>query len=303
MNVLSLFDGISCGRIALERAGIPVTNYFASEIDKTAIAISKHNYPDTQQFGDVIKINKSHIEYMMPDLIIGGSPCQGFSQAGEQLAFEDPRSKLFFEFVRILNLAKDINPSVLFLLENVKMKKEHEDVISNILQCEPVHVNSNLVSAQNRKRVYWSNFFSVGFEPKDKGLLMYEILQEYHNKPVKNISNYNPVVKKNYVQWDVSGKGYNSQQDRAFFENGKFGCFPNARATTKRKIIVGADFRHYRDLTWTECERLQTVTDGYTQGIKGVSEGQALCALGNGWTVDVIAHIFKHIPLVQSIPQ
>lgn len=293
MNVLSLFDGMSCGRIALECAGIPVTNYFASEIDKSAIAISKHNYPDIIHIGDVTKVGGMYIN-PVPDLIIAGSPCQGFSQAGEQLAFEDPRSKLFFEFVRILKEVRFHNPYVKFLLENVEMKKEHEDRISNILQCEPTHINSNLLSAQNRKRVYWSNFFSPGFEPKDKGILLYEILEENPNKPIKSIAQYSPVMKKNYVQWDVSGKGYNSQQDRAFFENGKFGCFPNARATTKRKLYVSP--HSYRDLTWTECERLQTVPDGYTQNIKGVSEGQALCALGNGWTVDVISHIFSHLP-------
>lgn len=294
MNVLSLFDGMSCGRIALDRAGIKVTNYFASEIEKSAIAISKHNWPDIIHLGDVTKISGHYIN-PVPDLIIAGSPCQGFSQAGEQLAFDDPRSRLFFEFVRILKEVRYRNPNVLFLLENVEMKQEHEDTISNILQCEPSHINSNLVSVQNRKRVYWSNFFSPGFEPENKGLLLYEILEEDHGKQVKDISAYTPVTKRNYVQWDVSGKGYNSQQDRAFFENGKFGCFPNARATTKRKIIVDGSMRRYRDLNWTECERLQTVPDGYTQNIKGVSEGQALCALGNGWTVDVIAHIFKHI--------
>lgn len=292
INVLSLFDGISCGRIALERSGIKVNNYYASEIDKSAIAISKNNWPDIIHVGDVTKIGGMYFN-PIPDLIIAGSPCQGFSQAGEGLAFEDPRSKLFGEFVRILKEVKRINPNVLFLLENVKMKKEHEDIISNALQCGPVHINSAMLSAQNRKRVYWSNFFSRGFEPMDKGVLLYEILEDKVDKPVKSVSSYSPVMKANYLQWDVSGKGYNSQQDRAYYDNGKFGCFPNARATTKRKLYVTP--HSYRDLTWTECERLQTLPDGYTQNVKGVSEGQALCAIGNGWTVDVIAHILTHL--------
>lgn len=291
MNVLSLFDGMSCGRIALERAGIKVTNYYASEIDKYPIRISTFNYPDIHQLGNVtkIKIDKGR----KIDLLIAGSPCQGFSFAGKQLNFEDSRSKLFFEFERILKECRRYNPDVLFLLENVDMKPEYQNVISEILGVSPIIINSNLVSAQNRKRLYWTNIPNIQ-QPKDKGLLMLDILQENHGKKTVNIECFNPVMTKNYVQFDVSGKGYKSQQDRAFYENGKFGCFPNARATTKRKIITGLGINHYRDLTLTECERLQTVPDGYTN-VPGVSEGQALCALGNGWTVDVITHIFKHI--------
>lgn len=149
MRVLSLFDGISCGRLALERAGVAVTNYYASEIDKHAIKVSKNNYPDIVQLGDVNDWqNWGDLDV---DLVIGGSPCQGFSFAGKQLAFDDPRSALFWKFVDILNYYK---PKY-FLLENVRMKKEYQDVISKALGVEPIVINSSLVSAQNRVRWYW----------------------------------------------------------------------------------------------------------------------------------------------------
>lgn len=156
MKVLSLFDGISCGRVALERAGIPVETYYASEIDKYAIQIAQKNYPDTIQIGDVTKVDFS--EYIgKVDLIIGGSPCQGFSFAGKQLNFNDPRSKLFFEFLRAV---RTIKPKY-FLLENVKMKKEFQDIISERLGVQPIEINSALVSAQNRIRLYWTNIPST----------------------------------------------------------------------------------------------------------------------------------------------
>ena len=175
LNVLSLFDGMSCGQIALERAGIKVNNYFASEIDKYAIQVAKYNYPNMQHIGDVTQVKA--IELPKIDLLIGGSPCQGFSFAGKQLNFEDPRSKLFFEFVRMLNEIRETNPDVLFLLENVKMKKEFQDVITEHLGVEPIEINSNLLSAQNRKRIYWTNIPGVTI-PNDKGILLKDIVHE-----------------------------------------------------------------------------------------------------------------------------
>ena len=151
MNVLSLFDGMSCGQIALNRAGINYDNYFASEIDKYAIKVTKNNYPDTIHIGNVLDVKSEDLPGI--DLLIGGSPCQGFSFAGKQLNFNDPRSKLFFEFVRLLEECK---PKY-FLLENVKMKKEYQNIITEMLGVEPIEINSNLVSAQNRKRLYWTN--------------------------------------------------------------------------------------------------------------------------------------------------
>lgn len=168
MNVLSLFDGMSCGQIALERAGIKVENYYAAEIDKYAIQVTKANYPNTIHLGDVTKVRD-----IKCDLLIGGSPCQGFSFAGKQLNFEDERSKLFFEFVRLLNECK---PKY-FLLENVKMKKEYQDVITSYLGVEPIEINSALVSAQNRKRLYWTNIPGV-CQPEDKGILLKDIVHE-----------------------------------------------------------------------------------------------------------------------------
>jgi len=189
VNVLSLFDGMSCGRLALERAGFPVTNYFASEIDKYAIQVAKANFPDTVHLGDVTELqthdgrlfvhdeqwqtlNKGAYKRKI-DLLIGGSPCQGFSFAGKQLNFDDPRSKLFFEFVRLL---KALKPKY-FLLENVNMKKEYQDVISDLLGCKPVDINSNRVSAQNRRRLYWTNI-PVRSMPENKHVYLKDILED-----------------------------------------------------------------------------------------------------------------------------
>lgn len=178
MNVLSLFDGMSCAMIALERAGIVVDNYYASEVDKFAIKVSKENYPNIIQLGD---INTWRNGWDLPkiDLVIGGSPCQGFSFAGKQLAFDDARSKLFFEYLEILRTIKCYNPQVKFLLENVRMKKEYLDVISDLLGVEPININSALLSAQNRNRYYWCNWNVE--QPKDRGILLKDIL-EYDEK-------------------------------------------------------------------------------------------------------------------------
>lgn len=173
MNVLSLFDGISCGQVALERAGIKVSNYYASEIDKYAIKITQRNHPKTIQLGDIETINLMSLPKI--DLLMGGSPCQGFSFAGKQLNFNDSRSKLFFNFVEILGKLLKFNPSVKFLLENVKMKKEYQNVISMFLGVEPIEINSALVSAQNRKRLYWTNIDGVK-QPKDRGILLKDIV-------------------------------------------------------------------------------------------------------------------------------
>lgn len=171
MRVLSLFDGIACGYEALQRAWIPIDVYYASEIDKYAIQIAQKNHPDIIQLGDVCEI-KGGGNLKDIDLIMWGSPCQGFSIAGKMLNFNDPRSKLFFEFVR---LVKEIKPKY-FLLENVKMKKEWIDIISSELWVQPIEINSGLVSAQNRRRLYRTNIPGVS-QPKDKGILLKDILQ------------------------------------------------------------------------------------------------------------------------------
>jgi site-specific DNA-cytosine methylase len=263
MNVLSLFDGMSCGRIALGRAGIPVTNYYASEIDKYAIEVAKKNWPSTVHLGDVRDVMwPETFEGQRIDLLLGGSPCQGFSFAGKQLNFDDPRSKLFFEYVRILKEAKPR----WFLLENVRMKQESQDIISDMLGVRPVAINSSLVSAQNRYRLYWTNIpFDI---PADKGLVLQDILEH------------------GYVDRDKS-----HCLDANYFKGGN----PKQYFEKHRRQLAFNDDSFcglYRKLLPIECERLQTVPDNYTQG---VSNTQRYRMLGNGWTVDVIAHILRGI--------
>lgn len=188
MIVLSLFDGMSCAQIALKQLGVPVEKYYSSEIDKFAIKQTQLNFPDTIQLGDVNNWESWDIHWSSIDLVCAGSPCQGFSFAGKQLAFDDPRSKLFFVFVEILNNCRLFNPNVKFLLENVDMKKDHLRVISEYVGLFPVKINSALVSAQNRERWYWTDIRTkrVGMfneiytdipRPKDKGILLKDILQ------------------------------------------------------------------------------------------------------------------------------
>jgi DNA (cytosine-5)-methyltransferase 3A len=177
MRVLSLFDGISAGQLALQRAGIDVETYYASEIDKYAIQVTKKNFPNTIHLGDITKWKEWDIDWSTIDLVIGGSPCQGFSFAGKQLNFEDPRSRLFFVFVDICHRVIDENPKMKFLLENVRMKKEYQDVITQYMGVSPIAINSSLVSAQNRYRLYWTNISNVS-EPDDRGILLRDILEE-----------------------------------------------------------------------------------------------------------------------------
>jgi len=172
MNVLSLFDGMSCGQIALNKLGIDYDKYFACEIDKYAMQVTQHNFPDTVQLGDVQFVTKETFGNHKIDLVVGGSPCQGFSFAGKMLNFDDPRSKLFFEYVR---LVKELKPKY-FLLENVKMKKESQDIISKYMGVEPIEINSSLVSAQTRKRLYWTNIPNVS-QPEDKGVVLKDVIE------------------------------------------------------------------------------------------------------------------------------
>jgi site-specific DNA-cytosine methylase len=284
MNVLSVFDGMSCGQIALNKVGIKYENYFASEIDEYAIKVTKHNFPNTKHIGDVTKIKGANLPKI--DLFIGGSPCQGFSFAGKGLNFDDPRSKLFFEFVRLL---EETNPKY-FLLENVRMKKEHEEVITQYLKVEPININSALLTAHNRPRLYWTNIPNVE-QPKDLGILIRDIrdsqIENYEYIPVEKTINRE--YKKNYLQYDINGKGHGSQDQRAYYQDNKHGCLDTG-ASGKAKILE-IDGR-VRKTTRNEAERLQGVPDNYTNC---VSRAQAMKMLGNGWTVDIIAHIFKNI--------
>ena len=333
MRVLSLFDGISCGRVALERAGIPIEKYYASEIDKYAIQITQKNYPDTTQVGDVCKLDGTKLGDI--DLLIGGSPCQGFSFAGKQLNFIDPRSRLFIEFVRILN---EVKPKY-FLLENVKMKQEYQDIISKYLGVKPIEINSNLLSAQNRKRLYWTNLpLEV---PTDKGIMLKDIVHECTDGlTADDLSEYVVPFDKTLQILDkevqVGKIGYfrkDSQANRVYSIHGKavtlcgeagggaakmgqylFGCITPDRVDKRQNgqrfntgykfYTLTAQDRHgvlvdgyIRKLTPIECERLQTLPDNYTDGIP---KAQRYKALGNGWTVDVISHIFVGLEVVKK---
>lgn len=304
MNVLSLFDGISSGQLALQRAGIKYDKYFASEIDKHAIKVTQTNFPNTIQLGDITKIQSKDLPRI--DLLLGGSPCQGFSFCGKQLNFEDPRSKLFFEYVRLL---KETRPKY-FLLENVCMKKEYQDVISKELGVEPVLINSALVSAQNRRRLYWTNIPNV-IQPKDKGIKLIDIInqdydgiwvyprgtnpggiQHYNGKgPSITISSWQHnffiaqgAAKRTRYKRDINKTTHTVTEIRKDEK-------ANAQLTSERHRLVNIN-DNLRKFTPEEVEQLQTVPIGYTSSI---SNNQRFRCLGNGWTVDVIAHIFNNI--------
>ena len=210
MKVLSLFDGMSCGRIALRELGITPETYYASEIDRHAIAQTQYNFPDTVQLGDVTRWREWDIDWEHIDLVMGGSPCQGFSFAGKQLAFDDPRSCLFFVFAEILTHARRCNPGVKFLLENVNMKKEHMRVISQYVGVFPVNINSALVSAQNRNRWYWTDIrtrreglfgdvYSDIPQPEDRGIVLRDILDtDVDEKYYLSEAAIKRVLRKNY---------------------------------------------------------------------------------------------------------
>ncbi len=305
MKVMSLFNGMNCGYIALERSGYNPNLYLSAEIDKYAIQIAQKNYPKTVQLGDVINVRKmveagifGHI-----DLLIGGSPCQGFSFAGKQLAFNDPRSQLFFEYLYILQALRKTNPNIKFLLENVKMKKQHLDVITGFLGVEPILINSALVSAQSRQRYYWCNWAVE--QPLDGGIMLKDIIEDGEVDRDKSYcidanywkgTNLEQYLKKKRRQivfnYSSSGRG-NGRVEHRFYEAEKSHSL-TAVGYSKRAFTGVYDKNNIRKLTPIECERLQTLPDNYSEG---VSNSQRYKMLGNGWTVDVIAHIFRSMPL------
>ena len=320
MNVLSLFDGMSCGRIALERAGIKVDNYFASEINKKSMEISKKNYPDIIQLGNVCNIKyKDGVLYsdngsysVKIDLIIGGSPCQTFSSLGNNSGFNG-KSGLFYEYVRL----KEETDANNFLLENVKMKTEWKEEITEQLGVSPIELNSKNVSAQNRPRLYWSN---ISFAtPHDLHITLSDIIEKdvdekyYLTDKAKVYITQKDRLKKQLV--NLNGNSNHKAITllaRYTGLNGTFlvvdcnGKLDNEKAGTltaryaKGVASFGGDSFVYdmedigleriRRFTPTECERLQTVPEGYTEGVADTHRYEML---GNGWTVDIIAHIFK----------
>lgn len=299
-SILSLFDGISCLRIALERLGIHFENYYASEIEPNCIKLSKENYDDVIHIGDVYEITESNeyqgIEPNELDLLVGGSPCQGFSLLGNQLNFDDPRSKLFFDFVDILNHYKP----KFFLLENVLMsRKQWTDIINEYMGVEGVLINSKLVSAQERKRLYWANWDIS--QPSDKNIGLGDILTSNHDWSASYIAGrkINPLTQKRedsnpdipytqalHVKDNGDDKAYcltTVQKDSIISNKPPKSRIPNAFVD----LEMGVDWRYF---TLLECERLQTLPEGYT---KAVSDNQGFKMIGNGWTVDVIVHIFE----------
>lgn len=281
MNVLSLFDGISSGMIALERAGIHVSTYYASEVDKYAIKVSQHNYPDIIQLGDVTKVDSEIFKGQNIDLLLGGSPCTGFSTSGKMLNFEDPQSKLFFEYVRLL---KELSPKY-FLLENVVMKQEWQDIISEAVGVEPILINSKLVSGQDRKRLYWTNIPNVS-APEDKGITFQHLCGRMVGRRINPLTgtrdDYNKDIKiAQYIETRIDGKTNcltTVQKDNIVLQQ-----------PVQRELANNVEFRY---LTAEEYEGLQTVPIGYTSV---VSDNQRKKMLGNGWTVDVISHILSFI--------
>jgi len=281
MNVVSLFDGMSCGRIALDRAGLVVDNYYSSEIDKPAEKTSAANYPDILRMGDITKWREWDINWASIDLLLGGSPCQGFSFAGKQLAFDDPRSVLFFVYAEILNHIKSVNSNVKFLLENVKMKKQFIDVISGYVDCAPVFINSSTVSACSRPRYYWANFpitqptaVDVAYLDVVDGSLTENTMSDgWHNWFYKN-EEYQ--IKKGYCAIPSGREKGVCMTTRQYASwNGNFIKTPTGkmRKPTKEELamLIGAPSNYF----------------------DSASQRQTEVMTGNGWTVPVITHILE----------
>ena len=299
--VLSLFDGISCGYLALQRAGIKVDTYYASEIEDSAKKISKRNFPNIIQLGDITQINNKTIESLKKiDLIIGGSPCQGLSSSnvwlkdGEYGVNGTGKSRLFWEYVRILRIVKKINPNVKFLLENVgSANKKDKQIINETLGCEGVSFNSNLLSAQNRNRVYWTNFhFDMPTKRKDIYIYMKDILEkQVDDKYYLSQKMYD------YIMCTDTG-GYrtgNMDIDLDIARPLTATMHKMHRACTDNYISTKYQPKgktNVRKLTPIECERLQTLPDNYTEGVSNTNRYKCI---GNGWTVDVISHIFSFL--------
>jgi len=285
-NILSLFDGISCGQVALNRANILYGYYFASEIDKFAMQVTQHNYPNTIQLGDVTKINTKILPNI--DLLIGGSPCQGFSYSGKMLNFDDPRSKLFFEYVRVL---KEIQPKF-FLLENVAMKQEWQDIISEYLGVQPILIDSGLVSGQERRRLYWTNI-QVQTLPKNKNIKFTDVVGDGWYCGAMRGRRIDPITKLRCdANLSIPLKQYIESR-----HDDKSNCLTTAAkdnvAMRVRVNRVLASEVEYRYLTPNEYELLQTLPVDYTAC---VSDSQRRKLIGNGWNVDTISHILSFLP-------
>lgn len=307
MNVLSLFDGISCGMLALQYAGIQVDTYYACEIEESAIEISKSNFPEIIRLGDI----NHWQDWELPkiDLVIGGSPCQGFSRNGKGLNFEDPRSSLFFKYVDVLEHIRKQNPNVKFLLENVSMKKEWLHTIDHYMNVNHKEINSNLLSAQNRQRMYWSNI--PFYRPIDSNIKLLDILEKVDTADFIKHEGilFDPTISESErsLVSNVNGEIRIQQATKQGYTVAENGdginlSFPTSKTrrgrVIKRKsptldcqcnvcVYVDGVIRHF---TRTELERLQTLPDGYTSA---ANDKDAKQAIGNGWNAKTIAHIFE----------
>ena len=288
LRVLSLFDGISCGQIALERANIPVEVYWASEIEKNAMAVTNYHYGDTTvQLGDVNNWRSWRIPWHSIDLIMFGSPCVNLSSAGNRQGLKGEQSKLFYVAADIVDFVLSKNPNVKFLAENVKMEQIWEDVFTNRLGVQPIHINSRLVSAQDRKRLYWCNWEVT--QPEDKNISFYDIVEDgwfcasMRGRRIKNghRCDYDKTVPiEQHIECRKDNKSNcctTVSKDNVAVPN----KVPRQKATETE----------WRYLSPIEYERLQTLPDNYTDIIKSDFARRALC--GNGWTVDVIVHLLN----------
>jgi DNA (cytosine-5)-methyltransferase 1/DNA (cytosine-5)-methyltransferase 3A len=332
MIVLSLFDGMSCGQIALNRIGVKPSKYYAAEIDKYAIQVTQANYPNTIQLGSVTDWRDWDVNWSSIDLVSGGFPCQAWSMAGKQLGDKDERGMLFWVMLDIMKHAKSQNPKIKFLIENVKMKKEFEEYITRhteqaLGEVNKVLINSALVSAQNRNRYYWTNWHVE--QPEDKGIVLADIIEQSPDEITvmsEKFTNRNAHI----LRDDLTGKAKNLSA-MEYVKNGRQGDYikcgairgrylvngkradtqvdsmvgitqqrlevrkdekTNTLTTVQKDNVVVEKDKQYRKLTPIECERLQCVPDNYTNH---VSNTQRYKMLGNGWTVDVIAHILTAI--------
>lgn len=313
MRVLSLFDGICCGHLALERARIKIDSYDAYEIEPNAIKATQANFPDVIHHGDVTQEDFTKYKGKI-DLLIGGSPCTNLSSAGNRQGLKGSQSKLFYEYARAL---EEVQPKY-FLLENVVMKKEWEDIITNILGVEPIEINSSLVSAQNRRRLYWTNIPNV-IQPKDRGIKLEDILDDVEFKNYKNPAAIRGrrLNKATIVGRRLDENGHRQDYDKTIpisqclevraSNTDKSNCLTTVdKDNVLTPLPVGRypdafknnlPFRYY---TTKEMCRLQTLPDSF---LNMIPESAARKALGNGWTVNVISHIFSFLPDEYKIPE
>lgn len=296
MKVLSLFDGISCGMVALERAGIPVERYVAYEIEPNAIKISQKNYPQIEHRGDVTTADFT--QYQGFDLLIGGSPCTNWSCAKNHKAKEKKELfinegigwELFKQYARALEEAK---PRYFLYENNYRISQNIVEAITEILGVQPIMIDSALVSAQRRKRLYWTNIPDVT-QPKDRGIVLRDVFvpDESLVRTDERILT-TAVRKKNYVQYAVNDKHSTSQAFRLYYLDGKSPTIARCRTESKCNILIDEnDLSTFKIISPVEAERLQTLPDNYTEGVPKTRRFESI---GNGWTVDVIAHIFRGI--------